>query len=378
MIRFSLYNFVYFLSFAVIAPYLQVFLRTRGFDVSQVGLLLACFALAGAAGSIGVGHLGDRLGKRRTLLAAAMVASMALMIPLAWISSFWVAVPIMALFGIAHKATIPLGDALAGAELPDPTRQYGRVRTCGSVGFLVGIGLFLVLGVLDESSSTSILLCFLVAAALAIPVILTLPDSHRRSETPRFTADAAKGFDRAFWLILVIVFMAQLGMAGFYSFFTQYLGDVIGIDGRARIWGIGVLAELPLIFFAGPIIRRFGVVRVMAFSLIAIAARLALYGTFTNLWVISTVTLLHGFCFILPHAAVMEFIGRKIPRANRGLAMTLYMAIAVGIAPMVGSAGGGYIVKHISYRAMFYTLAAAPIIGLGILMVNRRRLTVGR
>jgi len=376
VIRFGLYYFVYFANFAVIAPYFQTFLYSRGFDESDVGLLLGCFGLAGAAGAIGVGHLADLLGKRRPLLLAAMLGSIALMAPLNWIDSIWLAAPVIILFGVAYKATIPLADALAGAELPKPTVQYGRARALGSLGFVVGVWVFYLFDLLDESDPTSIFLCFVGAGALSIPVICLLPDSHRRDATYAHGSDGVGSFDRAFWLFLTIVFLGQLGMSAFYSFFSLYLRNELQLASPGRIWTIGATAEIPFIFFAGYIIRRYGVVRMMAVSLSAMAVRLALYGTFPSLGAIIAITMLHGFTFGLTHTATIEFIRLKIPRRRQGLAMTLYMSIGLGLAQMIGSTASGYITEYAGYRAMFYAHAAAPVVGLVLLGLGRHKLAV--
>jgi MFS family permease len=59
--------FFLFISWAILSPYLQLYLKDRGVSPSRIGLLLGCLELAGIAGPMLIGRLADRLTAYRGL-----------------------------------------------------------------------------------------------------------------------------------------------------------------------------------------------------------------------------------------------------------------------------------------------------------------------
>ncbi len=374
MTRFALYYFFFFVTFGVITPYFQVFLAARGFNTTDVGLLQGVFGLAGALGSVAVGHLADRLGKRRMLLWVCMLVSLAALAPMNWLSHFWLVAPLTVLFGVAYRSTIPLADALAASELDDPARQYGRVRAMGSLGFIVMLLVIWGFGLIDKNSSTSILACFAVTTAIALPFMPALPDSHKAAH--HRAVSGYGDFDRSFWLLMAVIFLCQLGMASHYAFFSLFLTEAYDVASPGVIWSVGALCEVPMLFCAGFFLRRLGVVGMLTCSLLAVAIRLSLYATALPLAAIVAAQCLHAFTFGMSHTAAIDFIRRKVPRARQGLAMTIYISIVVGLAQTIGAAGGGLLVTHTGYRRMYLIYAAAPLAGLVLLWIGRKRLAL--
>jgi len=372
MTRFAVYYFVLFTSWAVITPFFQTFLDARGFDKPQVGLLLGAFALAGVIGVIGIGHLADHWGRRRAALLAAVAASMVALVPLNAVGGFALALPLVFLFGLAYKSIIPLADALAATELPDPATQYGRARALGTLGYIVMLWAITLGGWIDKASSTSVLVCFLATAVVCLPMIGRLPDHHRRAATAAARTASGGGFDRIFFLFIAITFLGQWGMTAHYSFFTLYLDEALHAKKLAWIWSIGATVEMPIIFCGGWFLRRFGIVPMMIGSLTAMAARLAVYALAPGLGPVVAVQLLHAGTFGLWHPAAIEFIRRKIAPARQGLAMSLYMAIGLGAAQMVGSADGGYLIEAGGYSLMYALHTLPPLLGIVLLVLGRR------
>ncbi len=373
MLRFGLHYFFVFTTFAVLAPYFQLFLEARGFSKSEVGLLLGAFELAGALGPILLGHLADKMGKRRTCLLVAMACSAAALAPMNWTTSFWLAAPLAAVLGVVYKSTIPLGDALACSELPDPTHQYGRARAMGSIGFVMALLATWLFGAIDKDSSDSILICFAVTVALCLPTIIILPDRHKPAKSKPHER-GLKGFSATFWLGIGVIALGRFGMAAHYSFFSLYLKDELLLTSLQPVWAIGAIAEMPLLFFAGRIIRRFGLTAMLGASLLGVSARLSIYALAPVLPAVMAAQLLHALTFGVFHSAAIEFIRRKAPAGRQGLAMAIYMAFGLGVPAFIGSSAGGFIIEHADYPTMFLSYAAVPMIGVLCLIAGRHKL----
>lgn len=375
MIRFSLHYCMLFVLMATVFPYFQVFLKARGFSDAEVGFLQGAKALASAFGPILIGHLADRLGQRRVLLGACLIASAALLAPMSLTASFWVAFALMIGMGFALPATIPLTDALASRELPDPTHQYGRVRIWGSIGFVVTLLTIRWLGLVDESSWPWMMTNMLIATGLVLVSSLLLPDRRRTSDIHQPTPGRGSAhFDGVFWLFLLAAAMHQLGMSAYYFFFTNYLREVVRMEHAAWVWAIGSAAEIPVLFLGGRIIRRFGLRSMLVVSMATISTRFVVYALVPDLGAILPIQLLHAGTFGLFHAASIEFLRRKVPAARRALAMTLYTSLAIGLPCWIGSSLGGMLVQHAGYATLYLLYAAAPLIGIALVVAGGKRL----
>jgi PPP family 3-phenylpropionic acid transporter len=378
MIRFSVHYWMMFTLMATTFPYFQLFLRARGFTESQVGYLLGLTAMAGVCGAIVMGHLADRLGRRRPLMAVCLLAFAATLVPLGATDAFWAAAVLVVGLGFAWRTVIPLTDALASAELDDPTHQYGKVRVWGSIGFVATLLGIRAAKLVDEDSSASMMTTMLAGAGLCLISSLLLPERPHRHRAGAPAADGAaaapRPFDGVFWLFLLVAAMHQWGMTAYYSFFTLFLRERVKLDQAAWVWAIGPASEVPLLFYGGRIIRRFGLTRMLIAAMAAVSARLIIFAFVPPLWVILPVQLLHAMCFGLFHVASIEFVRRKVPPARRGLAMALYMALALGLPNWLGSSLGGNVVERWGFAALFAAYAVAPVIGIALAFTARRKL----
>lgn len=370
--------FFLFSTYAIISPYLPLYLKGRGFSPSRIGVLLGCLELAGIAGPIFVASVADRRTAYRAFLAGALLLTSLLFIPLQLSTTFAVALVCMAGIGFAYRSTIPLLDTLTGRVLPDPSGQYGRIRVAGSIGFIV-TSLFLQFsGLVSGDSPLSILVSAAATIALAAAATVFLPSVRRTQAAgaPRAEAPGGgnSGFDASFWAVIGIFFLARFGISAHYSFFSLFLRERFGIANVSLVWAIGSAAEIATIIFSGRLIARFGIRRLLLVSVAAISVRLAIYGLSSSLVVVCAVQLLHALTFGILHTASIAYINGKIHGPRRGLGMAVYTAIGVGIPGFMASSLGGYLLEARGFTVLFFAYAAVPVLGIVALLAFGRRL----
>ncbi len=374
--RFSIHYFTLFAVMAAAGPYFALLLEAQGFTKPEIGLLQGFRSAAAVFGPMLVGYLADRLGKRRILLTLCLLAFGLLMIPLARTHSFLLATGIMLAMGMVGRTSVPLTDALAAAELDDPARNYGRVRVWGSISFALVLIVIRLFRLVDEGSSMSILRCILLMMGFCVVSSQLLPDRHRPEHHEAESAGGGEGgFDAAFWLFVAIAACHGVGMSAHYSFFVLYLKDVLHLEYAAWVWAVGAAAEVPLMYFSARLIRRFGIMNVIAVALVGVSVRLLVYALLPVTWAVLPIQLVHGVTFGLYHAAGIEFVRRKVSPARRGLAMALYMSLAGGGAALFGSSLGGFIIESWGYSALYLIYAGGPLLGVAMLWPARRWLT---
>jgi PPP family 3-phenylpropionic acid transporter len=115
-------------------------------------------------------------------------------------------------------------------------------------------------------------------------------------------------------------------------------------------------------FFSGPLIRRFGSLRLMVFSSAVIGIRLAVYVLFPVKGGVIAGQLLHSICFGVFHPSAIAFISNTVPPDHRAFGMSLYLFMGTGLPNLTGSMISGFIVEHLGYRSMFTFFIIFPVI----------------
>jgi len=376
MARFSIHYFLLFTVMAMMTPYFQVFLRAQHFSNAEVGYLQGVLALAGICGPLLISHLADRTGHRKAFIVLCLAAYGLLLLPLSATRAFWLAAVLVAGVGFAVRPIIPLTDTLTAGELADPVHQYGRVRIWGSLGFVVTLLAVRALKLVNEQSAASMVRGMLITAGLCLVSSVCLRERRAVGHPQKAPAGPSAAFDSVFWLFVLAAGLQQWGMTAYYSFFTIYLQDAVGMKNAAWVWALGSAAEIPLLFFGGRIIRRFGLTAMLASSMAAASARLCTVALLPTLWVILPSQLLHALTFGAFHASSIEFLRRKVPAARRGTAMALYMSLSLALPGWIGSSLGGVIIEHWGYPVLYLSYAVPPLAGILLLTVSGKTLDV--
>jgi MFS transporter, PPP family, 3-phenylpropionic acid transporter len=376
--------FLLFVSFAILSPYLQLFLKARGMSPSRIGVLLGLLELAGIAGPLLLGRLADSRSAYRGLLAACFGAAVLAFLPMQLTTLFPVFAACIAVLGFAYRSVIPLMDSLVSRTLPDPARQYGRMRVAGSLGFIAISLVMQASGLATGSSSLAIMAVFgasAAAAALAVtlmPAAPRTPPAAHAPSAPRETAPAPAagrdGFDARFWAVIGIIFLGRFALGSYYSFFSLYLQQTFPDTGVSMLWAIGPLAEIGTIWFSGPLIRRFGIRAMFIVSLAAISVRLGLFIVAPSIVVVALAQLLHAFTFGTFHTTAVAFVNQKVDHGRRGMGMAIYNAIGCGLGGFLASVTGGYLIESRGFAFLFGAYGLLPLVGILALALFGRRL----
>jgi len=366
-----------FASYAILTPYLQLFLKARGLPVSEIGFLLGLLELAGIGGPIILGHLADRRVAYRLVLFSGLVMSVLVFIPLQLTTALPVFMVCIAVMGFFFRAGIPLLDSMVGRILPDPARQYGRLRVAGSISFTVVSLVLQLTGAISGDSSLSILASFGTATGLAALAVWLIPAPARGGQARAESAVNAgnvSGLDTRFWTVIGIIFLGRFGLGAYYSFFSLYLKDSFGLSGVGFLWAIGSLAEIPMVFFSGNLIRRLGIRVLLTLSLVAVSLRLGMFILAPSLLVVGLAQLLHAFTFGTFHTASVAYVNSRVAPGRRGVGMAIYNGVGGGLPTFLAASLGGLFLESHGYRSLFLVYALVPLAGVAMLLLFGKRI----
>ncbi|MFN6972571.1 MAG: MFS transporter, partial [Rheinheimera sp.] len=133
----SLAYFAYFAVLGVFVPYIGLFLDGRGLNSHDIGVLLA---IVTGMRIIGPSLWATLAVKKRDPIGVMRFG--AVLATLGWLSSFyqggyWPLVAGLALYSLCWTAILPQLESAAFHYLNNETARYSKVRTAGSVGYIV-------------------------------------------------------------------------------------------------------------------------------------------------------------------------------------------------------------------------------------------------
>lgn len=378
--RFATGYFFLFGIYGITTPFLQVLIKGLGYGDAAVGAFLGLFEIAGLGGQLLLARLADRRGRYRPfLLLTALLAALAVL-PLALFASPLVTALAVVAMAFGVRGMVPVMDASVVAHTQGegrPRGNYGLVRSVGSVGYIAM--LLLTQGAdLQHGKPLEIALWAAGAALLFILALGLVPESGRGASPAR--ADTGAGparIDPRLFLGLAIIGLGRLAMAPINSFFTLYVTDVIGGSQAGLLWAVSAAAEVPALILAKRFIERFGPMKVLAVSTLAIALRLATYIFLPSLGGALLAQLLHFFCYGLFLPSAIAFVSSLVPPERRVWGMSMLTGVAVGLPSFLGSTLGGLILEAAGYKALFAWAILPAALGLGIWALSRRFLEGG-
>ncbi|UTC51315.1 MFS transporter [Treponema sp. OMZ 855] len=409
-------GFPYFLLFslyAIINSYLPIMLRTLGFSTARIGILLGVIEIVGVCAPFFITRQLDKTGRYGFVMCVFGIDIAVLLLPLLHFHSFFSTAICLGIFAIGFKGMVPVLDGFTTKVLGQHSDQYGKIRALGSVGF-VGMNLFLQLHpLISGKKPTSIVLSISAGALLFILMLRWVPDLYDFSFAcvnedndeelqNRWAAEISDGqeplvvepspkdlvkpkapcstkpaaFSKQFWECLLLIFLAFLGLVPSQRFFSLYVEEYIKIEASAGLWALSAMAEIPLLIISGKCIRRFGKERLLPLCLFTVIVRNFCYIFIPGIRGAIVGQLLHSLSFGLFYPlsvllCVLHSCGKTVT------AMAFFTA-ANGIAYVIGSIIGGYIIEYMGYPALFLLFSVFPAIGIACyLLIMRNENTSG-
>ena len=376
-------GFPYFLLFtiyAVITAYLPITLKAIGFSTAQVGILLGIIEIIGVCAPFFVMQWLDKTGRYGFMMCIFGVDMALLLLPLLRFHSFFVTGVCLGIFAIGFKGMVPVLDGFTTKALGQYHNQYGKIRALGSAGF-VGMNLFLQLHPLISGKDPfSIIMSVSAGALLFVITLRWVPDLYdfglvqtdEKSNAGVYDRlDLLTAFPQVFWEYLSLIFLAFLGLVPCQRFFSLYVEEYIKVEASAGLWALSAMAEIPMLIISGKLIQRFGEGLLLVLCLLSIIVRNCCYIFIPGITGAVAGQLLHSISFGLFHPlSVLLCVLQS--RGNTVTAMTLFTA-ASGIAYVIGSMIGGYIIEYAGYPALFLLFSIFPAIGACFYFLTMRR-----
>ncbi|MBS0426590.1 MAG: MFS transporter [Proteobacteria bacterium] len=353
----------YFAHIGFFNPYLPLWLQSLGLPIFTISLLTSVQSFTRVFAPYAWGALSDHLGDRVKLLrisaAVALVASFGLL----WHGgAWWVFVVLLVMF-IHTGSMMSLTEAALAQLVAGDWGRYGRIRLCGSAGFLVTVFVagewFDRFGMGHFPGWASITLALVLVATLRLPEMREPPAAHGAPRVPVLPVLRQPAV-RWFFVSLFFHVMAHFSVYGFISLYLDALGYSKGTIGA--LWAVSVVAEIAWFGLQGRVIGRLSMPQWLLLCGVATVLRLGMTAWAAHwLWALVVAQLLHALSFAAHHTTCVALVSRHFPGPLRGRGQALFTVIGYGFGGVIGVLAGGAVAQRFGFVAMF---GAATVLAL--------------
>ena len=312
-------------------------------------------------------------GKRLLVVQIAATLSAVCYLGVFATTSFWGMLLVLVLMSFFWSASMPLVEATTLTYLGKHTARYGRIRSWGSIGFIVAV---VGLGYAFDH----IAIAWLLWAGLVCEIgILIFSRQIPPTEVLAHHTDSQPIRQIVLRPRVLALFGACFLMAiahgPYYTFYSIYLVE----HGYAKsavggLWALGVICEIGVFFLMPWLARRYGFTRILigSFSLAVLRFLLIGWGVdFLLLLLIAQV--LHAATFGAYHAASVGLVHEFFQGRHQSKGQALFGSLSYGAGGMLGGLASGQIWQHYGASVLYSCSAGMALLGL-LLMVWKLRL----
>lgn len=364
----------FFGAIAAFNPYIAMYYRSLDFTGLQVGILTAMPAVGLALSGPFWGSVMDALGIHRLVLRMTLLLTAIFALAVANAETFttvFVCVTALAFSLVPLRALL---DSYAIAVSERTSRNFGTIRSWGSVGYFVAVlGLGRIMG---KDVNSLFLYAYAGFLLLTLASMWFLPNLAAKQPSQIIDGLRDVQANKPLLLLLFIAFLLMVAYATIYLALGIHMRDSLG-GSTTQVgiaFAVGAAAELPAFVWGGRLIRKVGERRLIVVVIVSYAVRFLLLWLVTDAsWVIA-VQAMHMTTFAL-------FLVVSVPLAHKlegghhpATTQALLTTTSFGFGNIVGSVGGGALLDHMTTSELFLAVFGLVCLALVIFVVGSHRL----
>ncbi len=373
------FTFTVFLSAFQLLPTAPFHILDLGGSTFAAGLFLGFLTYASALSAPLTGALGDRIGRRRTLIIASAVILLCA-IGYAVTTSYPVMLALVVVHGVFWSGLLSASAAYLTNLLPEQRRAEGIGYWGMSSIAAIAVAPPIAFWIMQHGGWRWICISCGTLNLLMGAIACALPDDRVVEVQLRLPLGRARWVDawgRPFveWRILALsltLFLYSFGYGAITSFSALY-ADAIGVSPKSiylTLLAVVILVTRPL---SGPLADRIGYRRVLLPCLALIAAGLAVLATGSTLVSMAASAVVFGVGFGTAYPVFVAYVLRDVMASRRGAAFgAILAAFDTGIG--TGSTTVGWLIERFGFSAAFGVAAALSAISLPYFVIVDREL----
>lgn len=335
------------------------FYDVSGFSPVEIGFITACLPLIAMISNPFWFRMTSRLNERVSFIIISLSSSF-----LFWMlflsKSFILSIISISLFSFFYSSCIPIGDSLMMSSVKKHGGSFDKIRLFGTIGFSATS---LILSQLVKDGFIWYFIVASVTLFFSTMIIFFKKDTPKRFKSRKENPIIRNG--NLFTFILMTVgFFFGVFMGSFHNTFIPILTREMGLDNSAIgiILALMSITEVPFLFFADKIIKKFGNIKIFILGLIATSVKTIIVTFAFNLVSILLMETLHGFTYILMYYSLFNYIHFKLPEKHLVRAQSAFWATSMGLSYIFSSVIGGFLVEWLQVKQSFRMVGSTGLL----------------
>ncbi|HZW04606.1 MAG TPA: MFS transporter [Anaerolineaceae bacterium] len=344
-------------------PFFSLYLTQR-FQVgmTQAGVILGIFSIAGLFGGMIGGALTDKFGRRKLILFG-LVFSALTTLALGTVNEFTLLYPLAVVTGLLSDMAGPAHAAMLADILPEKQRQegFGILRVVGNMAWIIGPSIggfianrsFFALFAIDAAVSCVVALLFFLMIPETKPA--ATEEQERTSLLGSFKGYGTVLRDYAYMAFLVAGMLMGLVYQQMYNSLSVYLRDVHGINpqGYGFLMTTSAITVILLQFTVTRIIKHRPPFLMMALGTAFYMLGFTMFGLVSayGLFALAIVIITFGEMLIMPTSQALA--ANFAPVDKRGRYMAVF-GMTWMIPATVGPTAAGIILDNYNPNWLWY------------------------
>ena len=371
----SIYYFIYYGAISFLFPFLALFYKSQGLTGGQIGLLAAISPIISFFGAPIWTGAADSTHRHKLVMVLSTLGVVAITFIFPGIASFGGLLLMICLYAFFNSPTGPLADSAVLVLLGDRKERYGRFRLWGTVGY--GLMAPLAGELVGRYGLKWAFWGYAIVMLVGLLVILPIPFRQSRSNASFFGGMRELLANQPWMLILVMVFIAGVGMATINNYllvYMQALGASYALMGVALT--VSTISEVPAMFFSDRLLRRFGARGMLVIAMTTIGLRLICYWLTSAPWVVLLIQLVHGLTFAAVYTAGVYYADQVAPPGMKATTQGMFNGTLMGFGSAAGGLLGGVLMDQFTPGGMYAIVGTVVLIGLLVFLFFERRLAI--
>ncbi|MCK4259385.1 MAG: MFS transporter [Halanaerobiales bacterium] len=361
---FRLFNFIFYMSFAVLA-FRNVYLReVLGMPGTEIGIINSIGKLVIFLTLPLWGVLVDLKKAQKRLLQLALFGSMVVFSFVGLADHFLTVALMFGMFYFFQGPIVPVTDSIILTALKGKRQEYGKIRLFGSIGYLLVVTF--IGQIFYRFGLNKIFVVYALVLFTTLMVSISFPVKGKGLKTPKLTDLKLLFRNRQLLYFFIFIFLIRVTLATHLTFFPVYFNQLA--DGKIGLLGFALalwsLSEIPIFYGFDRFLRRFSYTSSFILGTSIFTLRWILQARVTLPIALLLVQSLHGLSSGLIVIASVTFVDEIVSKEFRTTGQTLLQTVNTSISAIIGNIVGGYLFEKGGAPLLFNSLAVTSVVAL--------------
>jgi PPP family 3-phenylpropionic acid transporter len=374
VVRLAVFYVLFFMSVGVTLPFMPQYLHSLGLSASEVGVLNGVSPALAMLVPPWWGQLADRSGRPGLVLLAINLGGLLGYVALFFATSFLGALASIALAALFYSAMTPVLDTLALHHVRAVGGSYARVRSFGSIGFVVTSLTFgFVVDRIDRAVVGTAVVLMIASAIWCALTLARVPPVHHEGPKPSARAAIDLLGQKDIALFLLAAGLHWLACAPYHGSLSLHLTALKHPPSVVSLTAsVAVMSEVLVLLVWPRIGGRLKPTTWLLVSFGVSALRWLAIASVDSAWALVATSALHGLTFGAFYVSAVQYMADHVPDSLRATGQTLFASATFGLSGMIGFVASGRLYDALGGHAMFAIAAGVEALpAIAVVMLSR-------